>query len=170
MIRQATSTVPIVFLRVNDPVAQGFVATPTSSRLSRSHPEGCEARRPAGAGADQILWIRVPGESISAGRIPFILKAVSLILPCAGVPRQSARLNSPGSFATLMAMRRASSAVSTLACIASAFALPRVDIDQRLPVGVTDDIAARHLVGTPWRGEAATRHGAYPSATGAKHG
>jgi putative tryptophan/tyrosine transport system substrate-binding protein len=27
MIRQATSTVPIVFLRVNDPVAQGFVAS-----------------------------------------------------------------------------------------------------------------------------------------------
>jgi putative ABC transport system substrate-binding protein len=27
MIRQATSTVPVVFLRVNDPVAQGFVAS-----------------------------------------------------------------------------------------------------------------------------------------------
>jgi hypothetical protein len=33
---------------------------------------------------------------------------------------QSSRLNSPGNFAALMAMRRASFAVNTLACIASA--------------------------------------------------
>ena len=38
---------------------------------------------------------------------------------------QSSRLNSPGSFATLIAMRRASSFVSTLACDASGFAVSR---------------------------------------------
>jgi hypothetical protein len=33
------------------------------------------------------------------------------------------------------------------------FAVPRVGVHQRLPVGVADDIAAGHLVGTPWGGD-----------------
>jgi len=36
------------------------------------------------------------------------------------------------------------------------FAVSRIDVSQRLPVGVTDDIAAGHLVGVPRCGEAAS--------------
>jgi hypothetical protein len=46
----------------------------------------------------------------------------------------------------LMAIRRASSCVSTFACRAG-FVLPRVEVLDRLPVGVSDDIAAGNLVG-----------------------
>jgi hypothetical protein len=54
-----------------------------------------------------------------------------------------------GSRATLTAIRRASSLVSTFACIASA-SLSREY--ERLSVGVADDIAARDFVGAlGWR-------------------
>jgi hypothetical protein len=38
------------------------------------------------------------------------------------------------------------------------FVLPRIDVHQCLPVGVTDNVAAGHLVGAPWWGKAASRH------------
>jgi hypothetical protein len=51
----------------------------------------------------------------------------------------------------LTAMRLDSAPVSTLACRR----FPRLEVGERLPVGVPDDIAASDLVGPPWRGEAA---------------
>jgi hypothetical protein len=36
------------------------------------------------------------------------------------------------------------------------FVLSRADVRERLPVGVPDDMAAGHLVSTPWCGEAAS--------------
>jgi hypothetical protein len=51
-----------------------------------------------------------------------------------------------------MAIRRTSSAVNTL--------VSRVEIDERPPVGVTNDAAARHRVGAPWWGTGASPFGA----------
>ena len=61
--------------------------------------------------------------------------------------------NSVGSFAMLLATRRASSIVSTLAVSA----LARIDIGERLAARVLHDIAPRNAFGGPRRLEAA-RH------------
>jgi hypothetical protein len=54
----------------------------------------------------------------------------------------------------LTAISRASSVVSTFAWHLG-LALPRIDVGERPPVGVPDDIAARDLVETPRGREAA---------------
>jgi hypothetical protein len=58
--------------------------------------------------------------------------------------RRFASLRFSGSRAMLAAIRRASSLV-----------FPRVDVRERLPLGIPDDIAAGYLVGPPGCGEAA---------------
>jgi hypothetical protein len=60
--------------------------------------------------------------------------------------RHSSRVNNASSFAMLAAIRRASFRLQS-------FVRPAVDIGQRLPVGIADDIATGHLLGAPGRGE-----------------
>ena len=67
---------------------------------------------------------------------------------------RSAFPSNSGRFAVLTAIRRASSVVSTFAWHLG-LALPRIDVGERPPVGVPDDIAARDLVETPRGREAA---------------
>jgi hypothetical protein len=68
---------------------------------------------------------------------------------------RSAFLSSFGDRATLMAIRRASSFVSTFACRASAIVVAGVEVGKRLSGGVPNDMPAGHRVGVPGRREAA---------------
>jgi hypothetical protein len=70
------------------------------------------------------------------------------------VQSRSAFPSSSGSRAMLTAIRRASSVVSTFACLAST-SVSRLDVGDRLSTGVTDDVAAGYCVGSPRCGEAA---------------
>jgi hypothetical protein len=71
----------------------------------------------------------------------------------------SARFNKSGSRAILVAIRRASSGVSTLACIAFGEGRAAVDPRHRLAGRVPDGLAAGRLVGPPRGRETAFRFG-----------
>jgi hypothetical protein len=62
---------------------------------------------------------------------------------------QSGPVSSSGSRTMLRAIRRASSAVRRLGLPRLGLVVARVEVGQRLPVGVTHDVAVRLLVGAP---------------------
>ena len=96
---------------------------------------------------------------VPAEKVPFSVGLTQEPQP----PSRGGSLNSSGSRAMLTAIRRASSFVSTFAWRASAFVLARVDVSERLTIGVTDHVAAGHRVGVPRRREAAGWFGHHPS-------
>jgi hypothetical protein len=65
--------------------------------------------------------------------------------------------NSAGSRSKFAAIRRASSGVSTLACLASTSVSLSVEVGDQLSTGVTDDVAAGYRVGVPSCGKTAWR-------------
>ena len=122
---------------------------------SGAAPLGCAPRAPD---SEAHRRPRLGGTESSTGYYSFdpATPATRRSSPLCAAPVFSPSIS--GNFATLAAMRRASSLVSRFAVQRRPVSLHEVDVGQRLPVLVADDEAGVALVNGPRRREAARRH------------